>query len=275
MSYLINNQQKLNDIIFADRNKAYGAYALRSNYGNTLLKSISFMVLGVGLMMSAAVFMSNKNKPDENLGGQVFITDSVYVIKFNQEEKEEPAEPEEKKLTKKEKLEKTENIDYTKIDSTYEATTTPTLNLASSAGTLTSSDDGVTEPDNGTIKIRKGGGSGGPDTALAINESFEVDTEPQFEGGLKALYKFISHHLKYPNWASSEGKEGTVFVKFVVDENGKVGRLSLLNTVGYGMDDEAVRVVSLIPKFKSPAKVKGQPVKAYYQLPIRFTFSKY
>jgi len=51
MSYLINNQQKLNDIIFANRNKNYGAYAIRSSYGNTMLKSLSCVVGGLGALI--------------------------------------------------------------------------------------------------------------------------------------------------------------------------------------------------------------------------------
>jgi protein TonB len=61
-----------------------------------------------------------------------------------------------------------------------------------------------------------------------------------------------------------------VYVKFVVSERGKVEKVMLQNNLGYGLDDEAKRVVSIIPDFKSPAKVKGHPVKVYYQLPIRF-----
>ncbi|WP_317898601.1 energy transducer TonB [Aurantibacillus circumpalustris] len=275
MSYLINNQQKLNDIIFADRNKAYGAYVLRSSYGNTILKSIFLMLLGVGSMLSIAVYLSNKNKPDENLGGHLFIKDSAFVVEFNVEKKKEPSKHAEKTPIKKEKVEKIESTDYTKIDSTYDAKTTNRNEISVATFTSNTTDENTNSPNDGTGTLTEVVGFGKSDSAIAISDPFQVDSEPQFEGGLKALYRFVSYHLKYPNWASSEGKEGTVFVKFVVDENGKVGRLSLLNTLGFGMDDEAMRVVSLIPKFKSPAKIKGQAVKAYYQLPIRFTFSKY
>ena len=57
---------------------------------------------------------------------------------------------------------------------------------------------------------------------------------------------------------------------FVVDETGRVGTLSLLNNLGYGLDDEALRVVGMIPKFKSPAKANGEAVSVYFQLPIKF-----
>ena len=64
--------------------------------------------------------------------------------------------------------------------------------------------------------------------------------------------------------------EGTVYVRFVVDKSGKVGRAELLNKKGFGLDEEALRVVAMIPAFKKPGTKGGVPVNVYYNLPIKF-----
>lgn len=268
---MITNEQKLNDIIFADRNKEYGAYVLRSEYGHTVLKSLSMMILGVGTIASVALYMNQQNQPEENLAGQVFIPDSVYVVRFTQEEKkmeQQTAEASKEKSATTEKAEESKTERAVIVDSTL--VTAPTSTNISAAVVAS-----VALPGNGTSStITTGNIAGGlvgkPDTSVV--QPYTVDSAPEFEGGYSALTRFVARNLKYPEPAYELGEEGIVYVKFVVDERGKVGRLSLLNTAGYGMDEEALRVIALIPNFKSPAKVKGIAVKSYYQLPIRFRF---
>jgi len=272
MSYLINNEQKINDIIFANRNKSYGAYVIRSSYGNTLVKSISIMAFGFISLMGSAYYYANRNNPENKYSEIILIQDSVITTVFdmekNKEQKKENTEvqPETKQKTSTETAASTNVLDSTEV------TTTTTAVTFTNSGAATSSvvSDGGTEPGTGTNtaivsnSLSTGGGSEEP------YQNYGVDSNPEFEGGLEALYKFVGSKLKYPTVAYRENKEGTVFVKFVVDENGKVGNLNLLNTAGYGMDEEALRVIALIPNFKTPAKVKGKPVKVYYQLPIKY-----
>lgn len=268
MSYLLNNQQKINDIIFAKRNKNYGAYAIRSSYGSTIFKSLSIMIFGFGTFMAAAYYYSNRNNMPEQNNAQLVIQDSSMVTIFNLK-KDEPVEKKTEAETKTKADPKTSteiakritdsaivstnsvNIDHTPVSTgtgSVATTETPDTGGGKTTGSVTST------------------GSGKKD----VEESYGVDTQPEFEGGLKALYQFVSKNVKYPTIASEYGKQGSVYVKFVVDEKGKVCNLSLLNNAGYGMDEEALRVVGMIPNFKSPATVKGQPVKVYYQLPIKF-----
>lgn len=272
MSHLINNQQKMNDVIFADRNKAYGAYVLRSSYGNTVLKSLSFMILGVSSVLSVAFYLSNKNNKEPDMAGQVFVHDSIYVIQFKAKE-EEPKQPEQKQeeSTPPESKTSSSSASVTVVDNTTVEKTDSIQNVSVSTNTATTTDLAAIPTGKGTgSTVVTNTTSGNP--LGGVKTTIEVDSEPVFEGGLSALYRFVGSHLRYPEAALDAGKEGTVYVKFVVDETGKVGNLSLLNNSGYGMDDEALRVVALIPKFKSPAKIKGEAVKVYYQLPIRFRY---
>ncbi|MCC6187303.1 MAG: energy transducer TonB [Chitinophagaceae bacterium] len=101
-----------------------------------------------------------------------------------------------------------------------------------------------------------------------------VEQMPEFIGGEKGLYKFIAENVRYPDSATKYGIEGQVKVKFIVDEKGHIISATTTNTsFGYGLEEEAVRVVKMLPRWK-PGKNNGKPVKVYYQIPIRFVLPK-
>lgn len=271
MSYLLNNEQKLNDIIFANRNKAYGAYVLRSDYGNTLLKSLSIVLFGVSSVAFVTYLFFRKPANAPSAAGQVFIHDSVYVIPFDLKKEEQKKTVSVESRTPLKQLDKKPDLSPTKFMVTDSVAKDHSADLVTPTTSATSSTAGVS---SGTNTV----GTATTDVASAVSgtpggeivEVISVDEEPEFDGGLKALYKFIKDNVRYPEPAYDAGVDGTVYVKFVVDETGKVTRLSLLNSKGYGLDEEALRVVGMLPKFKKSAKVNGRNVKVYYQLPIRF-----
>jgi len=267
MSYLLNNQQKVNDIIFANRNKSYGAYAIRSTYGNTVFKSLAYMLLGFGAIMSVAFYYSNRaDDKTKELIIQTLPDEKIYSVPVNIEPKKEnqpkPVEPSSSKASGG-----TASIGTHVVDSMSQETST-VINTEITSGSTTGTST-VQGPEN------KGDSRTGTTSVTSSNTNSNTihviaDKEPEFEGGLKALYAFLAAHLKYPEEARDHGKGGTVYVKFVVDQNGKVGNLLLQNNIGYGLDEEALRVVAMIPNFKTPGIVDGQPVKVYYQVPIKF-----
>lgn len=270
MSYLLNNQQRLNDLIFNGRNKEYGAYAIRSAYGNTVFKSLSIVILSFGSFMSLAFYLSNRNNGPEKQSILPLAQDSLVTIIYDLK-KEKPAEPQaaEPSDASAARSERPENTLVTVVDSSAAESATVALQqdlVATVTGT----------PGDGK-ETGKHPGVGDPDAAISgtvteeVVETYAVDSEPKYKGGLKALADYLRKNLRYPQAAADAGKGGTIYVKFVVDEKGKVSRVNLLNNLGYGMDEEARRVVSGIPDFESPGTVGGKPVKVYYQLPIRFS----
>lgn len=110
--------------------------------------------------------------------------------------------------------------------------------------------------------------------ALAQNTEPEifkvVEQMPEFPGGEQALYKFISDNVRYPDSAIQYNKEARIRVKFVVNETGKITNVSTQSSnVGYGLEAEARRVITLMPDWR-PGKNNGKFVKVYFQIPIRF-----
>lgn len=96
-----------------------------------------------------------------------------------------------------------------------------------------------------------------------------VEEVPQFPGGESALMKFIDENKKYPARAFEKGIEGRVIVQFVVTSTGKVGEAKVCRGVDIDLDEEALRVVGLLPDFV-PGKMNGKAVNIWYTLPVIF-----
>jgi len=97
----------------------------------------------------------------------------------------------------------------------------------------------------------------------------EVDEMPKFPNGDDALMRFLMENLKYPQDARDERIQGTVFVTFVVEKDGSVTDVKTLRGVATSLDEESIRVVKAMPKWK-PGVIKGEPVRVQFNLPLRF-----
>ena len=103
-----------------------------------------------------------------------------------------------------------------------------------------------------------------------VKEVFlSVEENPKFPGGPAKLLEYIQKNLEYPQIAIKNEIEGNVFVGFVVEEDGSVSDVKVLRGLGYGCDEEAIRLVNSLPKFK-PGKRRGEPVRTTYTLTIVF-----
>ena len=88
------------------------------------------------------------------------------------------------------------------------------------------------------------------------------------------IQKWLSKHVKYPQIALENGVQGKVFVQFVVEKDGSVSNIKVVRGVDASLDKEAVRVVSVMPKWK-PGKQRGKAVRVAYTLPIAFQIGSY
>ncbi|UOQ55580.1 energy transducer TonB [Hymenobacter cellulosivorans] len=92
---------------------------------------------------------------------------------------------------------------------------------------------------------------------------------PSFPGGEAAFTKFLRAKIQYPTTALNHGTSGKVHVSFVVDEQGHILDPKVVKGLGFGLDEEALRLVRIMPWW-NPGKIGGQPVKVAYTLPIVF-----
>src|SRR5690606_22728300 len=96
-----------------------------------------------------------------------------------------------------------------------------------------------------------------------------IDVLPQFPGGQQGWAAYLSRNLKYPKEAKDKNIQGRITVSFVVEKDGSLTDVKVLRGIGYGCDEEAVRVVRNSPKWM-PGKQDEKPVRVSYVMPIVF-----
>jgi TonB family protein len=148
--------------------------------------------------------------------------------------------------------------------------------------------------DTGRLAVRDGVGSYTEDSVRGnltlhlsykdsvCNESYSVSMETQdtvyyvtdkaieFTGGMRAFYQTLSTILRYPEDAINDEIEGSVYVEIVIDANGSIASLQVLESLGGGCDEEALRAIRTTDKKWIPAQHRGRPVKAAVVLPVTF-----
>ncbi len=128
---------------------------------------------------------------------------------------------------------------------------------------------------NGTLKVKeryengnlwdgKRYGANGRDTTF-----YKFKEMPEFTGGSKVMYEYLSENIIYPPQALKKKIEGKVKIKFAVDTDGSLINVHVSRSVHRDLDKEALRVVSGMPKWK-PGTLDDKPIKIYYQIPINF-----
>jgi protein TonB len=105
-----------------------------------------------------------------------------------------------------------------------------------------------------------------PDTNAVLIVAQEI---AEFPGGNEEMIKFISKNLVYPKDAVKAGIEGNVIVQFVVEKDGSPSNIIIKKGLGYGCDEEVIRVVKAMPKWK-PGKQNGKPARVQMVLPVKF-----
>jgi protein TonB len=96
-----------------------------------------------------------------------------------------------------------------------------------------------------------------------------VEESPSFVGGVNEMYKFLGKNLKYPSAAQRANIQGKVFLKFIVEKDGSITGVETLKGIGFGCDEEASRVVKLMPKWIA-GRQNGRNVRVLYTIPVFF-----
>jgi periplasmic protein TonB len=104
-----------------------------------------------------------------------------------------------------------------------------------------------------------------------ISDSLEIIAKPdqlaEFQGSMGAFGKFLQKNLKYPEKALFANVTGKVYVEFIIESDGILTNFNILKSVGFGIDEEAIRVLKLSPKW-IPAKYKGRNVRSRFTIPM-------
>lgn len=95
----------------------------------------------------------------------------------------------------------------------------------------------------------------------------EIENTPEFPGGITEFYKFVGKNFKVPEAAAKDKFQGKAYMQFIIEKDGTLTDIKTVKDAGYGLGDEAIRVLKLSPKWTA-AQYQGKPVRVMYSLPI-------
>ena len=267
------------EMVFAGKNKEYGAYQLRKGTSGRNIKALLILVIAAALVGGFLAWKVIEQKQAEE---QQAYMEAMELAKLQQqakkeEKKKEPVKPkiepkkeipvarETQKFTapviKKDELVKEEN-QVKQMDKLDEKVAVGTENKE---GTK----DRLAEAVRSDIAVAAPPPPPAPKPEVS-NKVFDIVEEmPHFPGGAAALQAFLSSNTKYPVVAQENGVQGRVIVSFVVERDGSITDVRVVRSVDPSLGREASRVVRSMPRW-SPGKQNGSAVRVKYTVPVVF-----
>ncbi|HEX8545743.1 MAG TPA: TonB family protein [Cytophagaceae bacterium] len=256
----------LDRIIFSNRNRSYGAFDLRNEYNSRLKTAIilAFFIFTSALVVPQIFDLNKKDYVDEgdltstpiDLGDFELPTTKIFPA----------AAPKE---------------DLPKVDTKRFGT--PVIkddNLVAVEGPIPTKDDF----ENSNPGSEDSDGKEGVSTALPAKgiEETEIENTKKIEGwaSIDAKFKsgefakFIQKNLNYPAKAADLGVDGRVFVQFIIEKDGTISDVKVTKGIGYGCDEEAIRVIQLTNGMWNAGNNNGVPVRLRKILPITFRLTQ-
>ena len=254
----METNKALLDIVFSHRNKQYGAYELRSNYAKRINKALLITLGLAGALVSAYAF-----KDDKEFTKPIYTTTEITITEVKEKEvKPPPPPPPPQEVTTTE----TQVVKYTEPI----IVTEPTEPIPAQVD-LRGAEIGTFDRKGDTCQIAPipgiDDGTGIIDVPTEPDIFERVEIEAEFPGGVNKWRQYLERNLR----VDDQVPEGTyaVLIQFVVDRDGNISDVIALTDHGYGMEDEAKRVIKRGPKW-NPAIQNGREVKAYRKQLITF-----
>jgi periplasmic protein TonB len=253
----------MDDIVFENRNKSYGAYELRKVYERNVNTAIAVAI---------AVFV-------------LFAFAPAIVKLLKGEEKIEKSPPKKVRYTD---LAPPPPIDQNTPPPPKLDIPPPVKTVIKFLPPKVTQEEVREEEEMPTIEEVKNNDTGNENIVGEAEVTFEappaaivepeapveqvytiVEQMPEFPGGQEELMKFLAKKIKYPAIAQRMGVEGTVFVNFIVSKEGRIDEVNVVKGISKECDEEAARVIKSMPDWK-PGKQNGRSVPVRYTLPVRF-----
>jgi periplasmic protein TonB len=248
------------DILFENRNKEYGAYALRKDYNRHVAKSLLGLFLIIMGLLAWQIFHKEAifNIVPPAPKGPVVEASPLPEPKFKEENS---------RAIMSSNIINPRLVDHIRPDSTHQAHLSPIGNTSDPA---TGTNNNTVQGDSTTK---------GPALPLEPVKPIEpikpigpanfAEVMPEFPGGLNALIRFLKHNLRTPR-DLEENEEANVLVRFVVSFDGALSGFEVTRSGGGDFDREVLRVLTKMPKWV-PGKTHGENVSVYYTVPVKFT----
>ena len=267
------------EMVFAGKNKEYGAYQLRKGTSGRNIKALLILVIAAALVGGFLAWKVIEQKQAEE---QQAYMEAMELAKLQQqakkeEKKKEPVKPkvemkkeipvarETQKFTapviKKDELVKEEN-QVKQMDKLDDKVAVGTENKEGVK-------DRTVEAVRNDIAVAAPPPPPAPKPEVATKIFDVVEEMPSFPGGNGALMSYLASNIKYPVVAQENGVQGRVIVSFVVERDGSISDVRVARSVDPSLDREAQRVVKSMPRW-SPGKQNGSTVRVKYTVPVVF-----
>ena len=274
---MAQKNETLDDIVFETRNKEYGAYFLRKNMGRYLTRAAIIGTSAFALLLGGAFTFTKLNEAAREREINVDLSASLLDEEKPEEEliipeelpppplEEPPEEVAQEKFLPPEPK-KDEEVVIEEPPPPAEKLERAVISSKTVEG-VEAKDVFIPPPPPKEVAVAK------LDAPKEEEIYVSVEEEAQFPGGQAAMYKFLYSKIQYPAAAQRASKDGKVTLQFVVEKDGSIGNVKVLKGIGFGCEEEAMRVVKLMPKW-SPGRQNGRPVRVYFNLPVTFTLSE-
>lgn len=266
------------DLVFANRNKAYGAYELRQHNNQTTIKAF---LTASGLMITVIMLLFIYSGTTKIISVQVVtpVRDVLVDLSKITERKPPQQAPQKVEIPPAAKplninTKKLINLNVVSANNVIEEPITMEELKESVIGSQNI--DGTL---NGAQPIDASAGTGNGSGSLAASTGEEIvateflEKYPEFPGGQSAFAKYLGRNLRYPYAAVENNITGRVLVSFIIEKNGELSDIKVVRGIGGGCDEEAIRVLKKSPPW-SPGKQNGRLVRVAYTVPIYFQLNK-
>lgn len=266
------------DIVFADKNKEFGAYVMRQQSDSRHNKAFLFLIVGLVVLIALIIAWSKYSdyRQEKAAIEAKMQAEKMLAAQIEQmEQEEEEPEPEEQKIeieipeVPQEVLATVQVTQIAIVDEVKNEVMEMEEQLEDNTARGVVNQEGSDDADKfkavqEAVIVKE------PEPAPKEEEIFvAVEQQAEFPGGMAALMKWLSNNIRYPEAAQQNDVQGRVIVKFVVEKDGSVSQAQILKGVDKDLDKEALRVVNKMPKWQA-GKNNGVAVRSYFTLPVNF-----
>ncbi len=270
------------DIVFADKNREFGAYKLRQDSDKRHNLAVLYTLLGLVVVVLLVIAWSKYSDYRAEIAAIEAKEQAEKMSQAMIEAAENEPEPEPE--VEEQKFEQPEVVVPEEVLATVQVTQIAIVDADKVKNEIVDMD--TQKEDNTARGVVNQEGADDADKFVAVKEQVVVqEPEPvkpkeeeifqaveqaaEFPGGTAALMKWLSNNIRYPETAQANDVQGRVIVKFVVEKDGSIGQATILKGVDKDLDKEALRVVKKMPKWQ-PGKNNGVAVRSYFNLPVTF-----
>ena len=267
------------DMVFAGKNKEYGAYQLRKGTSGRNIKSLLILVIAAALVGGFLAWKVIEQKQAEEQQAYMEAMELAKLQKQAEKEKKKPEKVQPKVEMKKEIPVARETQKFTapvikKDELVKEENQVKQMDkLDEKVAVGTENKEGVkdrtVEAVRSEIAVAAPPPPPAPKPEVATKVFDVVEEMPSFPGGQGALIQYLADNIKYPVVAQENGVQGRVIVSFVVERDGSISDVKVARSVDPSLDREAQRVVKSMPRW-SPGKQNGSTVRVKYTVPVVF-----